>query len=96
VSLLVSEAFMALGLLVAVISAVGVVRAPGPYRKLHYTTPVAVFLPALVTVAIGIQEAMNARTLAALFVTVVFVTGNAVVGQAVGRAALADEGKDLG
>jgi multisubunit Na+/H+ antiporter MnhG subunit len=96
VSLLVSDALMALGLLVAALAAVGVVRAPGAYRKLHYTTPAAVLLPLLVTVAIGVQQAMDARTLAALFVTAVVVVGNGVVGQAIGRAALADEGRELG
>ena len=94
-SLLVSDGFMALGLLVAAAASLGVVRAPGACRKLHYATPAAVLLPALVTVAIGIQQEMDARTLAALFVTLVFVAGNAVVGQAIGRAALADEGKGL-
>lgn len=95
-SLALSDAFLALGLLIALLSAVGVMRAPGVYRKLHYATPAAVFVPALVTVAIGIQEEMDARTLAALFVTVVFVIGNAVLGQAIGRASRADEGKGLG
>jgi multisubunit Na+/H+ antiporter MnhG subunit len=70
----VTDALLALAVLVVAVSAAGLLRMPNAAARLHYVTPAAVVAPLLVAAAVFVREGLNentGETLLAVFFMVV-------------------------
>jgi multicomponent Na+:H+ antiporter subunit G len=69
-----ADAFLALAVVVVLLSSVGVLVMRGACAKLHFVTPAALVAPALVTLAVWVKAGFTATTaevlLALLFVVI--------------------------
>ena len=80
------DALLALAVLVAVGSVVGLVVGRDDLDRLHFLAPASVLSPVLVAVAIVAREAFDGRALKALLVAVFFLVLNPILSQATARA----------
>jgi multicomponent Na+:H+ antiporter subunit G len=58
----ITDVLLALAVLVAAASALGVMIMPNAYARLHYVTPAAVVAPVLVALAVFVTEGLDANT----------------------------------
>jgi multicomponent Na+:H+ antiporter subunit G len=72
---------------------VGLVLAPGPLARLHFTAPASALAPGLVTAAVLVAGAPSGLALKAILVAVVLGITNPVVTHATARAARIREGR---
>ena len=73
---IVADVLLALAVLTVAAAALGVAVMPDAYAKLHYVTPAAVVAPALVTLAIFVQEGFDENT-GETIVALIFMIGAA-------------------
>ena len=57
-----ADIFLGLAAAIVLASALGVLVMPGVYRKLHFVTPASLVAPALVALAVFIQEGLDENT----------------------------------
>lgn len=88
------DALLALAVLVAVGSTVGLVAARDDLDRLHYLAPASVVSPVLVAVAVVAREALDGRAIKALLVAAFFLVLNPILSQATARAARVREHGD--
>lgn len=80
-------ALLAMGDLVAIVSAVGVLAMRDPLQRLNFLSPPATLSAALVTISVGIGGRSTQATLKTAAVAVLLLTVNGVVTHATARAA---------
>jgi multisubunit Na+/H+ antiporter MnhG subunit len=78
---------LALACVFALISLAGVASARGPYDKLHFLAPAAIFSSAFIAAALIVNEKLNARGLKGLVVFAAFFVLNPILVHATARAA---------
>jgi multisubunit Na+/H+ antiporter MnhG subunit len=83
---LVIDALLALAVLVAVASTVGLVAARDDLDRLHYLAPASVVSPVLIAAAVVAREAFDGRAIKALLVAGFFIVLNPILSQATARA----------
>ncbi|MGB8987932.1 MAG: monovalent cation/H(+) antiporter subunit G [Candidatus Sulfotelmatobacter sp.] len=80
------EVLLGAGVLVTLLSVLGMMRVRDPYQRMHYIAPPASLSAALITLAIFLQRGFKPESFKALFATVVLIGMNSVVTHAAARA----------
>lgn len=88
------EVLLALAVLIAVASVLGMMRMRDPYQKMHYLAPPASLSAIFITIAIFLQRGLKPESFKAAFVSVVLIGMNTVVTHAAARALRIAEVKD--
>jgi multisubunit Na+/H+ antiporter MnhG subunit len=88
------DVLLALAVLVAVGSTVGLIVARDDLDRLHYLAPASVVSPVLIATAVVAREAFDGRAIKAILVAGFFGVLNPILSQATARAARAREHGD--
>ncbi len=88
------DILVAAGVLVTMLSVLGMWRMRDPYQRMHYISPPASLSPALFTIAIFLQDGLKPESFKALVTTFVLIGMNTVVTHAAARAFRIAETKD--
>lgn len=76
---IVIEAFLAAGVLTALLSVLGMARMRDPYQRMHYISPPASLSAMFITVAIFLQQGMKPESFKAVLVTLLLIAMNTIV-----------------
>jgi multicomponent Na+:H+ antiporter subunit G len=79
-------ALLVVGVVVTLLSCLGVLVMRDAYDRLHYTTPAAVVAPVAIA-AVVLEERLSAAGIKAVLIALVLVLTNPVLGHATARAA---------
>jgi multisubunit Na+/H+ antiporter MnhG subunit len=88
------DTLVAASVLIVVVSILGMLRMRDPYQRMHYISPPASLSPALLTVAIFLQDGLKPESFKVLFTTLVLIAMNTLVTHAAARAFRIEEVKD--
>ena len=88
------EALLAMGVLVTLLSVLGMWRMRDPYQRMHYIAPPASLSAACFTAAIFLQDGLKPESFKALVTTFVLIGMNTAVTHAAARALRISETKD--
>jgi len=86
--------FLGLGVLVTLLSVVGVIVSRNVYQRLHFVTPGAVLAPLLVAAAVVAKETFNVRGLQTIAAVMAMVLLGPILTHATARAARVKEKGD--
>ena len=78
---------LGLGVVVALLSCLGVLLMRDTYDRLHYTAPAGVLAPVAFAAAVVLEERLSAAGVKAMLVALVLIATNPVLGHATARAA---------
>jgi multicomponent Na+:H+ antiporter subunit G len=87
VSDVVAAVLLGLGVVVTVISCVGVLAMPNVFDRLHYTAPVTTLGAFAISLAVVVEEGWFAASVKSMLVFVLLVLTNPVLSHATARAA---------
>ena len=82
----ISAILLVAGLIVVVVSCVGMAVLDDPLDRLHLTTPAAMLGSTGICAAVVVRVGFSASGLAAIGVAVILIAANPLAGHAVGRA----------
>src|SRR5579859_3856047 len=85
---------LAIGVLLTLLSVLGMLRMRDPYQRMHFISPPASISAALFTIAIFLQDGLKPESFKALATTLVLTGMNTVVTHAAARAFRIAETKD--
>lgn len=88
------EVFLAAGVLIILLSVLGMWRMKDPYQRMHYISPPASLGGAFITIAIFLQQGLKPESFKAVFTTLVLISMNTIVTHAAARAFRIAEIKD--
>lgn len=88
------DVLLAAGVLVTLLSVLGMLRMRDPYQRMHFIAPPASVSAALFTLAIFLQDGLKPESFKALVTTLVLIGMNTVVTHAAARAFRIAETKD--
>ena len=88
------NALVAVAVVVAIVSVLGMLRMRDPYQRMHYISPPASLTPLLITIAIFLQDGMKPESFKAVVITFVLIGMNTVVTHAAARAFRISETKN--
>ncbi len=89
-------ALLALSLIGAALSALGILSARSPFDRLHYMSPAVIVMPLPLTLAVIIQNGITAQiSVETVLIGVILLATNPVATHAIGRALRAREMHDL-
>lgn len=80
------DSLVAASVLIVVVSILGMLRMRDPYQRMHYISPPASLSPALLTIAIFLQDGLKPESFKVLFTTLVLIAMNTLVTHAAARA----------
>jgi monovalent cation/proton antiporter MnhG/PhaG subunit len=80
------EGLLALSVLIAWVSVLGMLRMRDPYQRMHYISPPASLSAIFIVVAIFLQRGLKPESFKALFTAVVLIAMNTFVTHAASRA----------
>jgi monovalent cation/proton antiporter MnhG/PhaG subunit len=80
------DVLLALGVLVTLLSVLGMLRMRDPYQRMHFIAAPASLSAALFTIAIFLQDGLKPESFKALVTTFVLIGMNTVVTHAAARA----------
>ena len=83
---IVIDVLVAAGVLITLVSTLGMLRMRDAYQKMHYIAPPAALSAIFITAAIFLQRGFKAESFKALFTTLVLIGMNSVVTHAAARA----------
>lgn len=82
----ITDALLALAVLVVAASALGVAIMPGAAARLHYVTPAAVVAPVLVALAVLVTEGLDQNTGATVLAVILMIAASPFLSHATIRA----------
>ena len=88
------DVLLAAGVLVALVSVLGMMRMRDPVQRMHYIAPPASVSAVLLTIAIFLQDGMKPESFKALATTLVLIGMNTAVTHAAARAFRIADNKD--
>lgn len=88
------DVLLALGVLVTLLSVLGMLRMRDPFQRMHYISPPASLVPILITIAVFLQDGMKPESFKAAIATVVLIGMNTAVTHAAARAFRIADTKD--
>lgn len=80
------EVLLAAAVLITIASVIGMCRMRDPYQRMHYISPPASLTPALITIAILVQNGLKPEFFKAAMTTLVLIGMNTAVTHAAARA----------
>ena len=80
------EVLLAAGVLLTLLSVLGMLRMRDPYQRMHYMSPPASLSALFIGVAIFLQEGLKPVTFKALFIVLVLTAMNSIVTHETARA----------
>lgn len=83
---LIIEILLAIAVLTALASCIGMLVMRDPYQRLHYLSPAASISPILIMVAVVLQEGLKQAGIKAILIAAVMFVMNAVLSHATARA----------
>ncbi|MGH9513400.1 MAG: cation:proton antiporter [Terriglobales bacterium] len=88
------EVLLSAGVLITLVSVLGMLRMQDPYQRMHYIAPPASLSAILIAAAVFIQQGLKPESFKAIFAACVLTGMNAVVTHAAARAFRIAEVKD--